>query len=207
MALVLGTNCGFVTTAPTSDPAETAWTISTTAQTLKDTSPAGDNRIIEIGWYCGNATQEADTEVGIYSDSGTNHPDDLLASQTFAKGTDAGWKRVTGLNISISAETIYWLAAQCDTTATATKFDVKASGSDFWEYKTSQTSLPDPWGSGTQFAYLNAIYALWEEAPTGFTRKIKIAGTFVDKPIKEKKAGTFQDKPISIKVGGTFQDA
>lgn len=43
--------------------------------------------------------------------------------------------------------------------------------------------------------------------PTGVTRKIKIAGTFQDKPIKTKVAGVFVDKPIKVKVGGNFQDA
>ena len=51
------------------------------------------------------------------------------------------------------------------------------------------------------------ITVYYTETVAGVTRKIKIAGTFQDKPIKEKKAGTFQDKPIKIKVGGTFQDA
>ena len=51
------------------------------------------------------------------------------------------------------------------------------------------------------------FYVYGEVAAVGFTRKIKISGTFQDKPIKEKKAGTFVDKPIKIKVGGTFQDA
>ena len=45
------------------------------------------------------------------------------------------------------------------------------------------------------------------EISAGVTRKIKIAGTFQDKPIQTKVGGTFVDKPIKIKVGGIFQDA
>ena len=45
------------------------------------------------------------------------------------------------------------------------------------------------------------------EPVVGFTRKVKISGTFQDKPIKTKISGSFVDKPIKIKVGGAFQDA
>ncbi len=72
MALVLGTNCGFVTVAPTSDPTGTINDVQNTfAYASKFTSPATAIKVTEIGWYCDNATQEANFEVGIYDhDSG-----------------------------------------------------------------------------------------------------------------------------------------
>ena len=71
-----------------------------------------------------------------------------------------------------------------------------------------QGSLPSDWAtSDYKYARTYAIYAVYESAPAGVTRKIKIGGTFVAKPIKTKVGGTFEDKPIKIKVGGTFQDA
>jgi len=47
----------------------------------------------------------------------------------------------------------------------------------------------------------------YTEAGGGETRKIKVSGTFEDKPIKEKVAGSFEDKLIKVKVDGSFQDA
>ena len=211
MAVVVGTNAGFVTTAPTGDPAASGRNTDTKATAFKDTSPTGDNVVTEIGWYTGTATEETNFEVGIYDhDAGNDIPLNLLSgeSRTNAKGTTAGWKRVTGLSIPITAETIYWLAIQVDDTATTTQVDRTFTSGKKTVERASMTTLLDPWGvEGTINTFVFAIYAVVEEAVTGFTRKIKISGTFQDKPIKEKKAGTFEDKPIKIKVGGTFQDA
>ena len=64
MALVKGTNCGFVTVAPTTDPTGGgATTIDQTSQALKDTSPVGATVITEIGWWCNNATEESNDNI------------------------------------------------------------------------------------------------------------------------------------------------
>ena len=211
MALVLGTNCGFVTTAPTSDPdSGTRHTIDRRSTAIKDTSPVGATKIIEIGWWCRNETAEGNFEVGIYDhDSGNDKPDNLLTgeSRTNAKGTTIGWKVVTGLNITISPETTYWIAVQLDAISgdTDTDLGVASSGREYTDDFNS--TLADPWGvAGNLLTRTIAFYAL-VESPAGVTRKIKIAGTFQDKPIKTKVGGVFVDKPIKIKVGGTFQDA
>ena len=126
MALVLGTSCGFVTSSPSADPGGTALEdVDTTAQTLKATAPVGATKVTEIGWWCDNATEEANFEVGIYGDNGSGTAPDAVIelNQTNAKGTGAGWKKVTGLNIAITAGTIYWIAMQLDDTATGTDTD------------------------------------------------------------------------------------
>lgn len=43
--------------------------------------------------------------------------------------------------------------------------------------------------------------------PTGGLPRIKIADTFVTKPIKHRASGTFTTKPLKIKVGGSFINA
>lgn len=165
MALVKGTNCGFVTAAPTGDPAESASTVDNAAQALKDTAPVGAEKVTEIGWYCGNATQEANFEVGIYEhNAGDDNPEALVAKEaTNAKGTGIGWKKATSLNIAITAGQVYWLAVQLDNTATATMLDSKVDGGQKIDVKGSQVTLTDPWGvSGATYGQLISVYAVYE---------------------------------------------
>ena len=148
MALVIGTNCGFVTTAPTADPTG-AGLLGADARSngILDTSNGSAVRITEIGWWCQNATEEADFEVGIYTDASNNEPEILVGkSSATAKGTGSGWKVVTGLSIPISASTVYWVAAQLDDTSTLTRIDFEIGGSKTAQ-KNSQTTLPSDWGT------------------------------------------------------------
>ena len=52
MALTIGTNCGFVESAPSGDPGVTAEDVDNVAVGFRDTSPVGATTITEIGWYC-----------------------------------------------------------------------------------------------------------------------------------------------------------
>ena len=170
MALVLGTNSGFVTTAPTSDPDGPATFIDDKAIVTADTSPSGAVKIVEIGWWCNSATEESNFEVGLYAADGAVVPDEagtlLEVSRTHAKGTGAGWKVVSGLDWNISASTDYWLGVQLDDTATGTTTDGGGSGGMGRDDLISQSTLPDPFNGGTFTATeLTAIYAVTEEAP------------------------------------------
>ena len=178
MALVLGTNCGFVTVAPTTDPlGELNLTIDNAANAFKVTAPSsGDLVVTEIGWWCNNATQAANFEVGIYTDAGNEEPEALIGkSSATAKGT-AGmeWKKAT-VDIAISPNTVYWIAVQLDNTFTNT-FSDKKNATGLSAYKTSQTTLPSDWGTSTvEGTDLFAIYAVWEEAAAGTNIQINIA--------------------------------
>lgn len=172
MALTLGTNCGFVTEAPTANPSgAVALTQDTRATAVKHTCPADVNTITEIGWWCDNATEEANFEVGIYSDAAANEPELLQdgASQTNAKGTASGWKVVTGLSIPVTPDTVYWIAVQLDDTATATNIDAASSGGSGNASKNTQTTLPADWGtsSAADNDAMYAIYALVEQVDEG----------------------------------------
>ena len=161
MALVIGTNCGFVTTAPTADPTDGNVSIDNLAIVLKDTSPSGNNIVTEIGWWCENATEESNFEVGIYDHNvGDDEAEAVVGSisRTNAKGTDAGWKVVTGLSIALTASTIHWLAVQLDNTSTTTNTNTGGSGRR--GFITGATTLPSPWGTTTTFvSNLVAVYA------------------------------------------------
>ena len=122
MALTIGTNAGFVTSTPTGNPDGTSSTADTRSNATKDTSPSTAVKIIEIGWYAEDATEEANFEVGLYSDAGNDEPETrLFIAATNAKGTGAGWKSAT-VDWEINENTVYWMSVQCDDTATRTDF-------------------------------------------------------------------------------------
>jgi len=188
MALVKGVNCGFVLEAPTADPVDGLDSIDAYASALKDESPAGAAKVTEIGWWCDNATEEADFEVGLYSHStGDDKPVTLLGSATFAKGTAAGWKKAT-VDISISAGTIYWIAFQLDNTDTTTQTSRAAATGEKYGYKSAPSNLPTPtWDSiagGAYAAYLISIYAVYESPAAPSSRALVIGrppGVYVTK--------------------------
>lgn len=173
MAVVLGTNSGFVSTAPTADPNGTDTTFDNTIQVTRDTSPASATRITEIGWYCNNATEAANYEVGLYAADGAVVPGEagtlLHVVRTNAKSTDAGWKRVI-VDWTITPSTTYWLAVQLDNTATATASDRSATTGAF-DTLSAQTTLVNPLGAGAFFANFSlAIYAVWSSTKGNFFR-------------------------------------
>lgn len=168
--LIKGTNCGFVESAPSSDPAALATLQDTRAYALKDTSPVTATKVTEIGVWIDNATEAANIDLAIYTQNvGDNNPEAIVVGKaTIAKGTTSGWKKATGLNIAISSNTVYWIAIQLDDTATATNTDRSTDVGEKLDYKTSQTELTDPWGaSDGTLGRLRAFYAVWEAAPVG----------------------------------------
>lgn len=179
MALVKGTNCGFVSVAPTADPQGTATTASGYATAIPDTSPATAVKVTEIGWWCDNATEEANYEVGIYTDSTLGYPANVVGSlnQTNAKGTTAGWKRVTGLNIAISGSVVYWIAMQCDSPTTPTNTDYDTLGGTGRSTHLA-SFLPDPWTNTATGATYRTFYAVWEAAASGTNTQINIGDSW-----------------------------
>ena len=161
MAVVIGTNAGFVNSAPTADPAGSATTMDRSGRATQHTSPTGAVLVTEIGWYCDNATEAADYEVGIYTDdTGNNRPLDLVGKSTGnAKGTDAGWKVVSGLSIPISGDTIYWVAVQLDNTITTTNMNYGNNSGVSHTFDNFPTTLLDPWNY--EISYSNASAAFY----------------------------------------------
>ena len=165
MTLIEGVNCGFVSVAPTEDPdGGTSTDIDWVSRAMK-AETSTDQILIEIGWYCVNASEESDFDIAIYEhDAEDNEPgDSVLMIRDNAKGTTLGWKRITGLNIELSANTTYWLAVQLDNTATRTDIDLEIDESEELHRQSWQTELPDPWGDTENLGestHLMAIYAV-----------------------------------------------
>lgn len=162
--LVKGTNCGFVTVSPEDDPVGSISATDYKARAAKDVAPV-TGTVTEIGWWIGNATEEANFEVAIYShDAGNNRPNAIIGSdKTNAKGTGLGWKKVTGLSIPITNGTTYWIAFQLDDTETISYTDYASLSGERVSTTNDVSTFPDPWtASGVANIYL-AIYAVYEE--------------------------------------------
>ena len=164
MAITLGTNAGFVTTAPTGAPTgDGSGGTDTSARCTKDTCPADKTVITEVGWYCVNATEAANYQMGLYShDSGNDTADALLyTTGDQAKGTNSGWKTVSGLEWEVTPGTIYWIGMQLDNTATNTTIPWQLTGGRSG-INVSEVSLPNPFNSAQDTAYIMSFYALVE---------------------------------------------
>jgi len=164
MALVVGTNCGFVTTAPVDDPVAGGTSAADNNSIAQKFTTTDAITITEIGWWCDNATEAANFEVGIYShNSGTDRPNALIySSKTNAKGTTSGWKRGDGLSFDLDASTTYWIAIQCDNTSTQTNIDLStAIPSQRYAIDASTSTLPATFTSDDSWTYTYAIYALY----------------------------------------------
>jgi len=182
MAVVIGTNSGFCSAAPTADPAGAVTRLITNtangyATATKHVAPSGRNYVTEIGWYLETTgISSVNFEVGIYThNAGSNVPLGLIAGASIVNnsGTAEGWKVVSGLSVAITPGTTYWLAVQCDVNATGDGYIYSEwNGSAYrHNYGLGVTALPASWSGGTnQSSYAAAIYALTSaDAPAGGT--------------------------------------
>ena len=157
MALALGTNSGFVTVAPTADPAETGSTIDGNAVVTKHTSPANADRITSIGWYRASGTNSANWEIALYSDL-AGVPVTRLFVDATNSSTANGWLTVA-VDWDIAPSTPYWLALQMDAHSGSSSVDGAASGgagSDLF----AASTLADPYAGGT-VADADGMYAIY----------------------------------------------
>ncbi len=176
MAIVIGTNSGFVTAAPTGDPGAPGATFDNQANSTNDTSPSGTNIITEVGFYTETDVAALNWSVGLYANS-AGAPTTRLFTQTGVMSTGVGWKAITGLNWSLSASTNYWIGVWVEATTPDTIGQQSTSGGTGFTFLASQTSLPDPYGTptGTDSDGKMAIYAVYA-APSGPTNMTSFDG-------------------------------
>jgi len=172
MALVLGTNVGFVTSVPTADPAGADTTIDGSSVVVKHTSPATAYRITQIGWYRGSGTNTSNFEIALYADTSNIAAARLYVDTTNSSSTQ-GWIN-TAVDWAISGSTNYWLAVQMDAHSGSSYIDSATSGGAGIDIRTSQSTLANPYGGGavSDADGMYAIYALVElaSAPTVTTQ-------------------------------------
>lgn len=176
MALVLGTNCGFCASRPSGSPSvSVGGGLANKCLVMKDTSPAGNKIITEIGFYNAISTNsQCNFNVGIYSDDGgsPSKPSALIVAQStglYVAASTAGWHQYTGLSISISASTTYWIAVGWQDVETDCKTQYNnVSGARQGEDTITGPTLSTPWSATGETFYTNyalAIYAKYEDAP------------------------------------------
>lgn len=167
MALVLGTNCGFVTVAPTIDPeGASASDMAGYIRGQGDTMPAGYSHIVEVGWYAQRTGTTENYEVGIYAESSGDAAVLLEVERTNSASSSLGWKVAT-VDWTLPDGTDYFIAVQLDS-ETSHKIDVTGFESPpVGSLRLSgQTTLIDP---GTTIdvlgTSLTAVYAVIELTP------------------------------------------
>lgn len=170
MAIVSGTNAGFVTTRPTVDPAGDSEEDNQQGYNNANgyfTSPAGNNRVTEFGWYMATGASGTVTwSIGLYASAvGDASPTgSLLAS---AGGTVAGSNGVwvyasLGSPYTLAASTKYWLVLAAGASP-AIGIDASVSGSIIYN-AAAGTTLLNPWSGGGFIANeIFAIYALYSQ--------------------------------------------
>ncbi len=204
MAVTIGTDAGFVENAPVDPPTDPEFTNNTVdgwSLATKDTSPTTSVTVTEIGWYCNNATDEANFEVGLYDDS--SGPNNLLSSSEAAKGTTSGWKKINGLDIIISPNTDYWIAFQLDSTTTSTNGNYESSGgpgrvADLH----ANTTLPPSGNWSSEISDVDGIYAVYAVYETTGAQTFAVSLTDVsaltDTFYKSKIANISQTDSVSL---------
>ena len=183
----LGTNAGFLLEgqSPSVDPAGSQTEMDDETRATKDTAPVGATKVTEIGWWNDVVTEDADYDVAIYTHNiGDDNPESLVGSSVgTAKGTITGWKKITGLNIPITAGTIYWIAVRLENTATQSYTNRGSGGVDAG--KSSLGALPDPWGlNDFDGSNILSFYALTDAPST----KGLISTTIGDTPFYTNKS-------------------
>lgn len=181
MALVLGTNCGFVTTAPVSNPGGSGIQMSKRSGAFKVTSPPGAAKITRIGFYATliYAYAPGDISFGLYSDDGGGDPADLLysADTTNITTSNDGEKwYLKDVDWDIEENTDYWLGFFISDGFNNPLIDYASSGFDGIKYTNAGASASIE--SSDSANWLNAdadgafaIYALWEAAATSGTNQ------------------------------------
>jgi len=184
MALTLGTNCGFVTTAPTSDPAASAYGIDNYVHAMKVTSPAGSNNLTEIGWWQSNGGNDAAAyECGIYShDAVEDEPNAIVGSVSTGQSTTASttaWNKYTGLSQAITASTTYWLGVFVENVGGANRTDRTTGTGTRICTMAAAVELYTNWDDGKSSSILDQTEAIFGkyEAAGGFTLTAD-SGTF-----------------------------
>jgi hypothetical protein len=168
VAIVLGTNVGFVATRPTVSPAAANGDATLSRWALKHTSPAGSNNLVELGWHV-RYFDAADTfRMALYAhDAANDRPGALLAlTAADIAVTSENWF-YGAASYALAASTVYWMALL---RANPSRSEVG------WDDLTgarvaidSVTSLSDPWGSSSeQYGDVGvALYARYEPAGGG----------------------------------------
>lgn len=193
MAVVEGTNCGFLTTAPTTDPGNPdSRTIKQVCNGAKFTAPA-NGTITEVGYWqeAGQVIGPPNMDLGVFSDDGTGlSPDEQLDSTGIISRPNFNNYWCSGaVSVPITSGTVYWIAVNVGNTLQPITIGLDNSQNTYsYVEKNQNPPLPDPWGSSDfDGVGLCCIYAKYTPTPaTTTTPKKKTAGWFALEPMRKK---------------------
>jgi phosphatidate phosphatase APP1 len=93
--------------------------------------------------------------VGIYTNSGSNHPGTLLTQATITNPVKPGWNTVTVPSTGVTNGTVYWIAVLGPSGGGTAQFrDTAVGGKSETSAQSNLTTLPATWTTGS--AYTNA---------------------------------------------------
>ncbi len=129
-------------------------------------TPANSGTLHTITGYYAYGGSPFNCYLGIYSDSagspGTKLADDELTV------TSAGWHSITGLNVSITGSTLYWLAHQHAPNAIVIKYDAGVAN-DTKRHSQAYGSLPATFTVADTQARLYSIYGTYTPSGGGIS--------------------------------------
>lgn len=163
--VTIGTNAGFVTTAPTSDPAGNNLDVSGFAFGSNFNSSATAVKITEVGYWNDDATDTSQTaQVALYNDTGAIYPASLLKNASFTTVGGQRWEKVS-VDWTISPSTRYWLVVISP--QVTTNYNNNGAGNKLVR-NAGETVLDNPFESSQTIndEVTSAIYAVWTAGDT-----------------------------------------
>ena len=144
MAFEVGVNLGFVIDTPIADPDEDdTIPVDGGIYACRHIAPPGAYQITELGWWQDDGSNDAaNYNMGVYDDD-TNTPGSLIATQESGQATTAntaGWYKYTGLTITVTPYTTYWIGLAIEAVAGANRLPLAGNP---W-----CTGLAYHWGTG-----------------------------------------------------------
>ncbi len=176
MPLEVGVSAGFVIDSPGDDPDDSSSNVDGVVLACRHTSPAGANKITELGWWQDWAINSpGEYNMGVYADDG-DAPGALITPQSSGQiTTDStlAWFKYAGLDIEITPNTVYWLALGMEVLSfpdnvnrTCLAGNPEATGLKYHWGGTPDGVLPDPFvSSGSNENISWTIYAKYEAQP------------------------------------------
>jgi hypothetical protein len=103
--------------------------------------------------YIDSASAAKKVIVGLYTNTGSNIPGNLITQITIASPVKGAWNTAVLPGANITAGTKYWIAILAPTGSGAVKFrDVLSGSPSQTSAQTNLTSLPATWTPGTNYA-------------------------------------------------------
>jgi hypothetical protein len=153
-------------TAPNTPTPTTASILLLGTQTIgsnQDSNPAGtaeafvftassSGTVHSLSVYIDSSNTATQVLVGLYNNTASNTPGNLLTYGTISTPAKGAWNTVTVPNASVTSGVMYWIAVLGPVSAGTVQFrDVGSGGASQVSLQTNLASLPATWSPGTTY--------------------------------------------------------